>query len=135
MIRKVTISGLRILILYLMCSTLAFSFGSSQANAMFVTPSAVHSSTVGNSADMSKIKTFLELKVVQQRLSDFGLSGDEISKRLNQLSQDQLHRIATHIDRLDYGGDSGLGAVISILIIIILVIVVLQLTGHKVIIK
>ncbi|MDD5435428.1 MAG: PA2779 family protein [Nitrospira sp.] len=134
MIKQLNISCLRILIIYLVFSTLSFSFGSSKANAMFVTPTAVDS-TVQNSTDMVKIKTFLELKIVQKRLSDFGFSGDEISNRLNQLSHDQLHHLATHIDGLDYGGDSGLSAVISILIITILVLVILQLTGHKVIIK
>lgn len=134
MIKQFSISCLRVLIAYLIISTLVFSFASSQANAMFITPSAVDS-TVSNSADMAKVKTFLELKIVQQRLSDFGFSGDEISNRINQLSQDQLHQIATHIDGLDYGGDSGLSAVISLLIIVILVLVILQITGHKVIIK
>lgn len=134
MIKQFSISCLRILIAYLIISTLVFSFVSSQANAMFITPSAVDS-TVSSSADMAKVKTFLELKIVQQRLSDFGFSGDEISNRINQLSQDQLHQIATHIDGLDYGGDSGLSAVISLLIIVILILVILQITGHKVIIK
>ena len=134
MIKQFSISCLRVLIAYLIISTLVFSFASSQANAMFITPSAADS-TVSNSADIAKVKTFLELKIVQQRLSDFGFSGDEISNRINQLSQDQLHQIATHIDGLDYGGDSGLSAVISLLIIVILVLVILQITGHKVIIK
>lgn len=134
MIKQFSISCLRVLIAYLIISTLVFSFASSKANAMFITPSAVDS-TVSDSADMAKVKTFLELKIVQQRLSDFGFSGDEISNRINQLSQDQLHQIATHIDGLDYGGDSGLSAVISLLIIVILVLVILQITGHKVIIK
>ncbi|MEK6538157.1 MAG: PA2779 family protein, partial [Nitrospirota bacterium] len=68
-------------------------------------------------------------------LSDFGLTADEISSRLNSFSSDQLHKIATHIDQVDAGGDSALGVIITLLVIAILVIVVLQLMGRQVIIK
>jgi len=86
-------------------------------------------------SDAAKVRTFLESKIVRQRLSDFGLTSEEISSRLNQMSADQLHRIASHIDQVDAGGDSGLGVIITLLVIAILVIVVMKLMGRQIVIK
>ena len=85
-------------------------------------------------ADVEKIQTALELKLVQQRLQDLGFSTDEITARLSQLTDEQIHSIAARLDDLKVGGD-GLGIVIAILVIIVLVIVIIQLTGHKVVVK
>jgi len=85
-------------------------------------------------ADVEKIQAALELKLVQQRLQDLGFSADEITARLSQLTDEQIHSIAARLDDLKVGGD-GLGIVIAILVIIVLVIVIIQLTGHKVVVK
>lgn len=135
MIKNISISLLRILTLYLICAILIIASIPSQSAAMFITPGTGGAATFDNVADIAKINTFLESKIVQQRLSDFGLTGKEISDRLNQLPPEQMHQIATHIDQIDYGGDSALGVIISLLVIVILVIVVLKIMGHQVIIK
>jgi hypothetical protein len=84
--------------------------------------------------DLEKVRTLLEQKVVQQRLKDLGYAPDEISTRLSDLSDQQLHSIASRIDDLRVGGD-GLGVVIALLVIAILVIVIIMLMGKKVVIK
>jgi hypothetical protein len=66
-------------------------------------------------------------------LSDFGLTPAEIRSRLDQLSDQQVHEVATQLDALHPGGDA-LGTVVVLLVIAILVVVLLQLTGHKIII-
>jgi hypothetical protein len=76
----------------------------------------------------------LESRLVSQRLSDLGFSQGEISSRLNQLSDEQIHYFASHLESLQTGGDAGLGIIIALLVIAILVVVLLQLSGHKVII-
>ncbi|OGW52960.1 MAG: hypothetical protein A2Y48_01065 [Nitrospirae bacterium RIFCSPLOW2_12_42_9] len=139
MIRKANIAFLRVLTIYLVLALLIISAIPAQTTAMFITPGS-GSPGIDNIADMEKVKTFLETKIVQQRLADFGLTADEISLRLEQLSHDQLshdrlHKIATDIDHLDYGGDDGLSVLITILVIVILVIVVLKLMGRQIIIK
>ena len=88
---------------------------------------------VDRTADLGKIQKFLETKTVSKRFEQFGFTQDEIQKRLGQLSDQQIHQIATKIDDLKIGGD-GVGILIAILVIAILVIVILQLTGHKVIV-
>jgi hypothetical protein len=84
--------------------------------------------------DVEKIRVTLEEKLVRQRLQDLGFSTDEISTRLSELTDAQIHYFATRLDDLKVGGD-GLGFVIAILVIIALVILILQLTGHKVFVK
>jgi len=88
---------------------------------------------VDRTADLEKIQNFLETKAVSKRLEQFGYTQDEIQKRLTQLSDQQIHQIATKLDDLKIGGD-GVGIVIALLVIAILIIVILQLTGHKVIV-
>ena len=85
-------------------------------------------------SDIEKIQGILEMKAVRERLRQFGLSHEEITQRLSQLSDEQVHKLALRLDDLRVGQDSALGVVIALLVIVILVIVILQLTGHKVVI-
>ena len=132
--RKTGINLLRMLTLYLIFAIFIITAIPSPSSAMFIT-SGAGDNVADSMGDMAKVQTFLELKLVQQRLADFGLTAEEVSSRLNQLSQDQLHQIATHIDEIDYGGDSALGVIITLLVIVILVIVIMKLVGKQVIIK
>ena len=131
--RKTGINLLRMLTLYLIFAIFIISAIPSPSSAMFITPGAGNS-VADSIGDMAKVQTFLESRLVQQRLIDFGLTAEEVSSRLNQLSQDQLHQIATHIDEIDYGGDA-LGGILSVLVIIILIIVIIKIMGKQVIIK
>ena len=86
------------------------------------------------SAELQKIQKFLEMKVVRERLREFGYTPDEIQSRLNQLSDPQIHQLALQVDNLKVGGD-GWEVIIALLVIVILVLVIIWLTGHKVAIK
>ena len=84
--------------------------------------------------DMANVQRVLESKAVSQRLSELGLTMEEIKVRLANLTDAELHQFATSIDSIHAGGD-GLGVVISILLIIVLVLTIFHLTGHKIIVK
>ena len=84
--------------------------------------------------DTERIRTVLEQKLVQQRLQDLGFSADEISTRLSELTDAQIHHFATRLDDLKIGGN-GLGLVIAVLVIIVLVLLILQLMGHRVLVR
>ena len=84
--------------------------------------------------DLNQIQRTLEGKMVSKRLSELGFSMAEINARLSLLSDAQLHRLAQRLNKLKTGGD-GLGVLIAVLVIILLVIVILQLTGHRVLIR
>ncbi len=86
------------------------------------------------SSDLQKIQKFLEMRMVRERLKEFGLSQDEIQARLNQLNDQQIHQLALKLDDLKVGGD-GLGIVIALLVIAILVVILIMLTGHTVVVK
>jgi len=85
-------------------------------------------------ADLGKIQSVLETKMISDRLAQYGLTQDEIKTRLAQLSDQQVHNFALQLDDLKVGGD-GLGIVIALLVIAILVVILLYLTGHRVVVK
>lgn len=87
------------------------------------------------SADLQKIQKFLEVKKVGERLKSYGFTPQEIQTRLHDLNDQQIHQLALKIDDWQIGGDSGLGFVIAVLLVIVLVIVILQLTGHRIVVK
>lgn len=89
---------------------------------------------IDRTADLGKIQKVLEAKAVSERLMQFGLTQDEVQKRLIQLSDQQIHQIALQLDDLKIGQDDALAVIIALLFIAILVVVLLKLTGHKVIV-
>jgi hypothetical protein len=95
-------------------------------------PSEVLSlSPADRAADLGKIQTVLEMKMISERLRALGFTAEETQKRLSQLSDQQVHQFALQLDDLKVGGD-GLGIVIALLVIAILVVILIYLTGHRV---
>lgn len=84
--------------------------------------------------DMEKIQKFLEMKIVSQRLKDFGYSEKEIMDRLSTLDEQTLHKLALKVDEIKIAGDAGLALILALLIIA-LVILIINLTGHRVVVK
>ena len=89
---------------------------------------------IDRTADLVKIQKVLEVKAISERLMQFGLTQDEVQKRLIQLSDQQIHQIALQLDDLKIGQDDALTLLIALLFIAIIVVVLLKLTGHKVIV-
>jgi len=85
-------------------------------------------------ADLQKIQKALELKMISERLRQLGFTEEGIQQRLNQLSNEQIHRLALKLDELKVGGN-GAEVVISLLVIAILVVILIYLLGHKIAIK
>jgi hypothetical protein len=85
-------------------------------------------------ADMAAVRTTMESTVIRQRLMEYGLTAEETTQRIEKLSDEQIHQLAANIEALQAGGD-GLSIVISVLIIALLVILILELTGHRVVMK
>ena len=92
-------------------------------------------SPADRSSDLQKIQKFLEMKMVGERLKDFGFTPDEIQSRLNQLSDPQVHQLAMQIDNLKVGGNDALGILVALLVIAILVVILVWLLGHRIVIK
>jgi len=89
--------------------------------------------TLGSSVragDVDKIETVLENRLIRQRLQDLGYSTEEITSRLGQLTDQQVHAIAQKLDDLRVGGDGVELAILGIACLI-LVIAILYFTGHR----
>jgi len=97
-------------------------------------PSAMINAEANRETDLSQVRQVVETKMVRERLEKLGFTPDEITSRLSRLSDQQLHQVAQNLDDIRVGGD-GLGIIIALLVIAILVVVLIQLTGHRVIIK
>ena len=98
-------------------------------------PSEVISLSHERSADLQKVQKFLEMKMVRERLKEYGFGQEEISARLEQLSDQQIHQLALKVDDLTVAADDGLGIIVALLVIAILVVILVLLLGHKVVIK
>jgi hypothetical protein len=84
-------------------------------------------------AQIEKIRQALEQEVVAQRLADYGLSPEEVSAKLPEMTDDQLHQLAGLSDSLAEGGI--LGLVIAVLLIVLLVVVILRVSNKQVIVR
>jgi hypothetical protein len=103
--------------------------------AGFAPSEVIGLSPAERTADLEKVRKFLEMKMVRERLKEFGYTAEEIQSKLSQLSEEQVHQLALNLDDLNVAGDSALGIIIALLIIAILVIVIIHLMGHKIVIK
>jgi hypothetical protein len=97
-------------------------------------PSAMIDAEVSREADLAKVQQIIETKMVRERLEKLGFTADEVASRLSQLSDQQLHQVAQNLDDIKVGGN-GLGIIIALLVIAILVVLLIQLTGHRVVVK
>ena len=128
--------GKRFLVWYLLGSFLLVAVLPTDSLAIFLPTDFGPSQNLSaqRTLEIKKIQYLLENKVVRQRLQDLGLSAAEITTRLAQLSDQELHQLSTHIDSVIPGGDGGLGIIVALLVIAILVVVLLYLTNHRVIV-
>lgn len=111
-----------------------FVIGSIPSESMAYVVGSEVSAPSGRASDMDSIQRVLESKLVSEKLSKAGLSGDEINSRLAKLSDTEVHQFAKQLDSLYPGGDA-LGAVIALLIIVILVLVILKIADRKIVIR
>lgn len=72
--------------------------------------------------DMKTISSALESKAVRGRLKALGLDDKEIDSRLRQLSDAEVHQLATRLDAVRPGG-----VIVEVLVIVALVLLVLYL--------
>ena len=86
-------------------------------------------------ADIAKVQTVLEQKVVMQKLLDYGVSSEEAMAKVRSMSDSDLHRLATLADRVAAGADGGVGWLIGLAVLVILVLVILMLMNKRVVVR
>jgi len=72
--------------------------------------------------------------MVRERLKALGLTEEEMSARLDQLSNQEIHALATQLDTVTAGGSTG-EVIIVILLVAILVVLVLQISGKHIAVR
>ena len=85
-------------------------------------------------ADIAKIQKTLETKELRQRLLDYGLTPEETAARIDKLSDEQLHQLASNLDSVQAGGDT-LGFLLGLAIIALLVVLIIYLLEGRIEIK
>ncbi len=98
-------------------------------------PSEATSLAFDRSSDLEKIRKVLEMKMVTERLREFGLTANEIGKRLSELSDEQIHQIALQLDEVKVGGDAGWVVLGVLIVLAAIAVLVIYLTGHQVVIE
>ena len=108
-------------------SSLMIFMSVGRSSAMIAPVSAVsQNAAIQRANDMQTVQTFLEQKQVREQLGKFGMSDNEIQIRLAQLSDTELHQVATHIDKERPAADAA-GFVVTILVIGVLVLLFVYL--------
>jgi hypothetical protein len=128
----------RLLASYLIAALLVISTHAGPVEAMHLpaSPDAQQAAQVSDrAADIAKIQKTLETKELLQRLLDCGLTPDETAARIDKLSDEQLHRLASNLDSVQAGGDSVLGLVLGLAIIALLVVLIIYLLEGRIEIK
>jgi len=90
---------------------------------------------VARDVDVTKIQSFLEQKVVLQKLSDYGVSADKAMEKVRAMSNREVHRLASLTDRIAEGTDSGLGILIGLAVLVLLVVLILKLMNKEVVVR
>lgn len=86
-------------------------------------------------AEIAKVQTVLEQKVVMQKLLDYGVSPDEAMAKIRSMSDGDLHRLAALTDRVAEGTDGAVGWLIGVAVLVILVLVILMLMDKRVVVR
>jgi len=122
------------IIWYLVMATLVIGIAP-KAYARFSPSEVMGFSPAERSSDLQEVQKFLEIKMVRERLKEYGLTQEEITAKLDGLSDQQIHQLALKVDDLRVAADEGLGIIVALLVVVILVIIIIMLLGHTVVVK
>ena len=125
-------TAIRVLCCYLAAALFVIGLAD-KVYAGFLPSDVITRPTFERTVDLGKIQAALETKVVSERLAQLGYGRQEIQSKLDQLSDQQLHKVALKIDEVKVGGDGG-GFVIALLliaIIVLLIVYVVPIRGRR----
>jgi hypothetical protein len=86
-------------------------------------------------ADLITVQRALENRLVQQKLEDYGVTPDQVQQRLGQMTDSELHTLASASAGLPTGADDAVGLLIGLLIVVLLVIVIMKLLNKQIVVK
>ena len=86
-------------------------------------------------AEVAKVQSFLERKVILQKLLDYGVSPEEAMAKIRSMSDQDLHKLASLTDRIAAGADSGIEVLVVLAVLIILIIVIFKLMNKEIVVR
>lgn len=98
-------------------------------NAAIIPADEAGRATSLRDVNVEKIRVLLERKEIANRLSDYGLTPEEVNSRLDRLSDRQVAEIAAQIDKVNSGGDAA-GALIGLAVLVLLILLILHFLGY-----
>lgn len=107
------------------------------AEAMYVSAAPYHETadqtgkSLERAADLASIQAAIESRIVQQKLIDYGLSPADVMARMDKLSDEQLHVLASHTNSLQAGSD-GVDLFFGLIVVALLVIVLVFLVQGRI---
>jgi len=114
-----------VLITFVPVSLISISANAAVTESQMISP-AENASTIREINEL-KVRRALENKIVAEKLMSRGLTKEEVSDKIGEMSDEQVHQIASLTDRIPAGGDGGLAIVVTILIIVALVLLIVYL--------
>lgn len=90
------------------------------AQAGMVSTPAYVEQTAGGDTQRQQVDSFLQRGDVQERLTAMGIDPEDAKARVANLSDQEVDRIAQHLDQLPAGGSSVIGAILLIFLVLLL---------------
>ncbi len=106
-------------------SLISASVGAATVESQMISPE--ENASTSREIDELKVRRALENKLVAEKLMSHGLTKEEVSAKLNQMSDEQVHQMASLADRIPAGGNGAIGIVIALLVIFALVLLIIFL--------
>jgi hypothetical protein len=72
-----------------------------------------------------KIRKTLENKLVVEKLKSHGLSKEEVTAKMEKMSDEQIHQLAALSDKIPAGGNAAIIAIVAVFAVFIIVILLL----------
>ena len=129
--RMLTALYARPLASYLVAALITVSAFVTPAEAMLLPTGAQVTALTDRAADLALIQRTLEARVLQQRLTDYGLTQEQVLERLHALSDEQIHQFASRIEMLQAGGRHGtidIEILLLILLVVLLIVIIVENT-------
>lgn len=113
------------------------TFLAAPASAGLVPSQTTQATSIGSvrDADLVMVQRALENRIVAQKLQDYGVTVDDARARLDQMSDSELHTLASASAGLPTGSDDAIGLLIGLLIVVLLVIVIMKLLNKEIVVK
>jgi hypothetical protein len=114
---------------YLIAVMIAVSAFAAPAEAMLLPTGSPASAPIDRAADLALIQRTLEAQVLQQRLTEYGLTQEQALERLNALSNAQVHQFASRFEMLQAGGRHGtidIEVLLIILLVLLLILIIVE---------